>query len=82
MSRTWKDAHDDVDSEVSRIQGLAEVLHEVTMEFPGLANPNPMAHGILTLIRTIKEGIERLDQFHREEWKLQYQAAERPVASD
>lgn len=80
MSRTWKDAHDDVDAEAARIQGLAEVLHEVTMEYPGLANPDPMAHGILTLIRTIKEAVERLDQFHREEWKLQQKSKSEEAA--
>lgn len=73
--RTWKSAHDDLDSELSHVLGLAEVLYEVATEYRGLCNPDPMANGILSLIKSIRAGLGQIDSYHREEWNLQRQAA-------
>lgn len=66
-------APDDVDTEVARIQGLAEVLYEVAMEWPELSKPDPLANSILSLISTIKDDMGHVDQFRRKEWRLHKQ---------
>lgn len=74
MSRTWHNAHNDMDAELSQALGLAEVLNEVAADYPGLCNPNPMANGILSLIKSIRGSLDQIDKLHREEWSLQHQS--------
>lgn len=68
--KDWTDAHDDTDVHIARISGFVAILHEVTMEWPALNNPDPVANGILSLIRAIKEDVIRLEELHSEEWRL------------
>lgn len=78
--RDWKDAYDDTDMHISRMQGFAEILYEVAMEYPALSNNQPLANGILSLIRALKEDAERLQEMHSDEWKLRLQVEPQKAA--
>lgn len=80
MSRDWQDAHNDTDAHITRIAGFAAVLREVTMEWSPLCNPDPVANGVLSLIRAIDDDLRKLEDMRSEEYKLR-RLADAPVAS-
>ena len=68
----WSEAFYDTDQLLYRLHGMTTVLHEVATEFQGLANPHPLAHGILTMIRVINDDAHAAAKLHEAEWRAQY----------
>lgn len=71
---SWDEAHNDTDAFIARLHGLSTVLREVTMEWPGLCNPDPLANGILMMIVTMNEDLERLTKLREIEWQAKLSA--------
>lgn len=71
----WADAFNRTDVHLARIAGFATILREVTMEWAPLNNPDPVANGVLSLIRAIDEDLRKLEDMRTEEWRLRQQSA-------
>ena len=78
--KDWKEAFYQTDDHITRISGFATILREVAMEWSPLNNPDPVANGVLALIRAIDDDLRKLEDMRTEEWRLRRQA-DAPVAS-
>lgn len=76
--KDWKEAFNQTDDHITRISGFAKILREVTMEWAPLNNPDPVANGVLALIRAIDDDLRKLEDMRTEEWRLRRDA---PAAS-
>ncbi|SCY93104.1 hypothetical protein [Paracoccus tibetensis] len=76
----WMQAFSRTDDHITRIAGFATILREVTMEWAPLNNPDPVANGVLSLIRAIDDDLRKLEDMRTEEWRLR-RDANAPVAS-
>lgn len=65
----WMEAHNNTDVHIAKISGLLAMLQEVAGDFPGLANPDPLANGILFTISTIAEDMDKLIALRETEWR-------------
>lgn len=74
MSRDWRDAYNDTEAHITRISGFATILREVTMEWAPLNNPDPVANGVLSLIRAIDDDLRKLEDMRSEEYRLRQQS--------
>ncbi|TJZ91601.1 hypothetical protein FA743_10925 [Paracoccus gahaiensis] len=71
--KDWTKAHDETDVHIAQLAGFAAILREVTMEWPTLNSADPVANGVLTMIRAIDDGIRKLEDMHSEEYRLKSQ---------
>lgn len=67
-----KEAFEETDRLLYRLFGLTTMLHEVATEFHGLANQEPLAHGILTTICAIRDDAEAATKLHQAEWRAHH----------
>lgn len=51
---------DSLDMVIGQAHGLAVCLEALAFNFPGLCNPDPLANGINSIIRSLKTEIERV----------------------
>ncbi|MFC0201416.1 hypothetical protein [Paracoccus rhizosphaerae] len=72
--KDWTHAHNDTDAHIARMAGFTAVLREITWDMPALNNPDPMASGVLAMIRALDEDMRKLQDMRTEEWQLRHQA--------
>lgn len=74
LVKKWEEAFNETGMQIARLDGFVTILDKITDDWPPLSNNDPMANGIITLIRAIKADLSRLEDLRSEEYKLQRQA--------